>query len=112
LDRNGTLNAKAPEGSYVTTPRGLRLVPGAGGAAFYVHAPRTVKASAPNQATSYGRHGFYSSESVRDHSLWRRLDERRRPEPSDRELALASLYRKRRRGKQVGTKAGRDELGK
>jgi len=29
LDRDGTINAKAPEGSYVSSPRQLRLLPGA-----------------------------------------------------------------------------------
>jgi D-glycero-D-manno-heptose 1,7-bisphosphate phosphatase len=32
LDRDGTLNVKAPEGEYVTTVEGLRLLPGAAGA--------------------------------------------------------------------------------
>jgi len=32
LDRDGTINAKAPEGCYVTSPRALRLLPGAGAA--------------------------------------------------------------------------------
>ncbi len=30
LDRDGTLNRKAPEGAYVTEPDGLELLPGAG----------------------------------------------------------------------------------
>ncbi|HCU97323.1 MAG TPA: Clp protease, partial [Actinobacteria bacterium] len=29
LDRDGTLNVKAPEGEYVTTAEGMRLLPGA-----------------------------------------------------------------------------------
>lgn len=32
LDRDGTINAKAPEGSYVVTPAQLHLLPGAGDA--------------------------------------------------------------------------------
>jgi D-glycero-D-manno-heptose 1,7-bisphosphate phosphatase len=32
LDRDGTINAKAPEGCYITSPRALRLLPGAGAA--------------------------------------------------------------------------------
>jgi D-glycero-D-manno-heptose 1,7-bisphosphate phosphatase len=32
LDRDGTINRKAPEGSYVTTPDALELLPGAAGA--------------------------------------------------------------------------------
>ena len=29
LDRDGTLNVKAPEGEYITSPADLRLLPGA-----------------------------------------------------------------------------------
>ena len=29
LDRDGTLNVKAPDGEYITSPAGLRLLPGA-----------------------------------------------------------------------------------
>ena len=29
LDRDGTLNEKAPEGEYITSPADLRLLPGA-----------------------------------------------------------------------------------
>ncbi|MBE2320422.1 HAD-IIIA family hydrolase [Solirubrobacter sp. CPCC 204708] len=32
LDRDGTINVKAPEGEYVTAPAGLRLIAGAAGA--------------------------------------------------------------------------------
>ena len=32
LDRDGTINVKAPEGQYVTSPAGLVLLPGAAGA--------------------------------------------------------------------------------
>jgi D-glycero-D-manno-heptose 1,7-bisphosphate phosphatase len=32
LDRDGTINVKAPEGEYVTAPEGLVLLPGAAGA--------------------------------------------------------------------------------
>jgi len=32
LDRDGTINAKAPEGAYIWSPRQVRLLPGAGGA--------------------------------------------------------------------------------
>lgn len=32
LDRDGTINVKAPEGEYVTAPDGLELLPGAAGA--------------------------------------------------------------------------------
>ncbi len=32
LDRDGTINAKAPEGAYILSPRQVRLLPGAGGA--------------------------------------------------------------------------------
>lgn len=32
LDRDGTVNVKAPDGQYVTSPAGLRLIPGAAAA--------------------------------------------------------------------------------
>ena len=32
LDRDGTINVKAPEGAYIVSPRQLRLLPGAGNA--------------------------------------------------------------------------------
>ena len=38
LDRDGTLNQKAPEGSYVTSPAELYLLPGAGPAVAAVNA--------------------------------------------------------------------------
>lgn len=32
VDRDGTVNVKAPDGAYITSPRELRLLPGAGAA--------------------------------------------------------------------------------
>ena len=49
LDRDGVLNRKAPEGAYVTDPRDLRLLPGAGRAVARLNRARIAVAVVTNQ---------------------------------------------------------------
>ena len=52
LDRDGTLNVKAPEGEYVTGPDQLQLLPGAGRTA--VASTRTRASASSSSPTSAG----------------------------------------------------------
>jgi D-glycero-D-manno-heptose 1,7-bisphosphate phosphatase len=49
LDRDGTINAKAPDGAYVTSPDGVMLLPGAAEAIFILNAAEVPVAVVTNQ---------------------------------------------------------------
>lgn len=49
LDRDGTINVKAPEGEYITTPGGLELLPGAARAVRLLNDARVPVAVVTNQ---------------------------------------------------------------
>jgi D-glycero-D-manno-heptose 1,7-bisphosphate phosphatase len=49
LDRDGTINVKAPEGEYITTPEELELLPGAGEAIRMLNRARVPVVVVTNQ---------------------------------------------------------------
>lgn len=67
LDRDGTLNRKAPEGEYVTSPGDLELLPGAARAVRRLNDAGVAVAVVTNQrAVALGRLGLPTLAAIHD----------------------------------------------
>lgn len=67
LDRDGTINVKAPEGDYITTPAQVRLLPGAAAAIRQANAQGALVIVVTNQrGVSLGRMTAADVQAVHD----------------------------------------------